>query len=63
MDASSALYTRVADLVNGLHSFPTSATSADGVPDTLVPGLQFGVTGISTTHYLSHLFSVLVYMM
>lgn len=36
---------RFADLVNGLHSFPTSATSIGGVPDTLVPGLQFGVTG------------------
>lgn len=32
-------------LVNGLHSFPPSATSAGGVPDTLLSGLQCGVTG------------------
>lgn len=33
-------------LVNGLYGFPPSATSAGGVPDALVSGLQCGVTGI-----------------
>ncbi|KAF3696198.1 hypothetical protein EXN66_Car011874 [Channa argus] len=32
-------------LVNGLYSFPPSATSAGVVPDTLLSGLQCGVTG------------------
>lgn len=43
--ASSILHKRLAHLVNGLHSFPSSATPADSVPNALVPGLQFGVTG------------------
>lgn len=32
-------------LVNGLYSFPPSATSAGGVPDAFPSGLQRGVTG------------------
>lgn len=42
-------------LVHGLYSFPPSATSAGGVPDTLLPGLQRGVTGtsISAFHFAS----------
>lgn len=32
-------------LVNGLYSVPTSATSAGGVPDALLSGLQCRVTG------------------
>lgn len=39
--------------VHGLYSFPPSATSAHRVPDTLLPGLQCGVTG--TCIFTSHL--------
>lgn len=37
-------------LVNGLYSFPPSATSAGCVPDTLLSGLQCGVTGTFILH-------------
>ncbi len=51
VDASPAQSVAIQHLlVNGLYSFPPSATSAGGVPDTLLSGLQCGVTGTFILH-------------